>query len=249
MSNTVILDLDLDFFLDRIAHFRSIRDGRLDDSYKPWRNELVKVFLDEKCALQSSAPIPGKLLKHHDELFFILRQMFRDKRIDAPVHLVHVDAHDDLGCDSSLEYVLTDYFNRSLEDRYSPETGTGKLHAGNFLVFLAACGWLSKMTFVHHPQWDGSLPSAYFKNDDPSTQILDLQGYDARALANPVEIMHLHTLKSKTNIACIPFRISSMDDFFLQQPPDYLFLTQSPQFTPVSSDALIPEIMNYVSEV
>lgn len=167
--------------------------------------------------------------------------MFRDKRIDAPVHLVHVDAHDDLGCDSSLEYVLTDYFNRSLEDRYSPETGTGKLHAGNFLVFLAACGWLSKMTFVHHPQWDGSLPSAYFKNDDPSTQILDLQGYDARALANPVEIMHLHTLKSKTNIACIPFRISSMDDFsysshqiisFLlshHNSPPYLLMLLSPK--------------------
>lgn len=90
----VILDIDLDFFLNSIIY--SPKKPRPNNSYiDVWKTEEVINFLEKRCKLSRNKKIKGKLLKTHDELFYCFKKMIEQKIIMVPFELVHIDAHAD----------------------------------------------------------------------------------------------------------------------------------------------------------
>ncbi len=153
VAATHILDLDLDFFLDKIAHRRPDKGKRLPSwGYKPWKKDEVRSFLERQCLLSTANPTKGRVVTHHDEVFWLWRDLVDARQIGVPFSVVHVDAHSDLGMGypAADRYVMTELLHESLEDRKSPFKSQVK--PGNFLLFAVACCWVSQITFVLHPR-------------------------------------------------------------------------------------------------
>ena len=64
-----VLDLDLDFFVDGVAHWREPDRGRLDaDEYPAWSLDGTLNFLQTRCGLTER--LPGFVVGDHGELFY-----------------------------------------------------------------------------------------------------------------------------------------------------------------------------------
>ncbi len=101
-----ILDLDLDFFLDNIAHWEEEDGSRLSDTqYSPWTEEEVRGFLEKQCGLSPNAQINGRFITHHHEAFLFWRELILKEQLTTPFEIVHVDAHSDTGL-SRVQYTV-----------------------------------------------------------------------------------------------------------------------------------------------
>jgi hypothetical protein len=77
-----ILDIDLDFFLDNIAHDNSSGGERLsEEDFKPWSEEAVREFLESRCGLSTGKRIPGKYIIHHHDAFYWWRELSARKAV------------------------------------------------------------------------------------------------------------------------------------------------------------------------
>lgn len=93
---TRILDLDLDFFFHKAAHWRDAGSGRLDaEAYPPWSNKEAIDFLHDHCCL--AAPRPGFVVENHGELIELWATAIDSGRLTPPLSVTHIDAHSDLG--------------------------------------------------------------------------------------------------------------------------------------------------------
>lgn len=88
-----VLSLDADFFVSPVARWVTYAsEERLSEPYVTDEREAIDEFLD-RCLLTTSG-IRGVFIRHHDEAFDVLRAV---APLGAPIDLVHVDAHADLG--------------------------------------------------------------------------------------------------------------------------------------------------------
>lgn len=63
-----VLDLDLDFFVYGVEHWRDRDHGRLDpEDYPAWSLHETLAFLQTGCGL--TGRLPGFVVEHHGELF------------------------------------------------------------------------------------------------------------------------------------------------------------------------------------
>ena len=149
-----------------------------------------------------------------------------------------------MGFNSSYIYICTELLQLPLEKRYYPKRGIHYLHPGNFVVLAAACRWVEQINFITHPRWPRGLPDLpdyYFKNFDTRSGFIQLKQYKKEdikygdfAYANPVELEPE-----------VPFKTIASEAFISDGRYNYIFLTQSPSYTPLESDKLIPMIMDY----
>lgn len=239
-----VLDIDLDFFVDSIAHGASAdkrlpewgysaETGRVEGYFTDTIEEAL-AYLETHCLLPQRNKTPGAIFEHHDELFDFAVAHFTE-----PVHLIHVDAHADMGGDlnSSWEYHSTQYMHLPLHERRTPTRGNNYLNCGNFLVFLAACGLLEKVTFVTHPKWQIDYDCLYLKDFSSASGALQLKRFPP----NTVRDANFHTVPHEKEDE-IPFIQVSREDFFSIVQPDTVFLTRSPCFTPASADSIYDAI-------
>jgi len=64
-----VLELDLDFYLDHIAHCED-KDSRLSDTdYRPWTEDEVRRYLEEQCRLSINRPVKRRFVTHHHGAF------------------------------------------------------------------------------------------------------------------------------------------------------------------------------------
>lgn len=113
-----VLDLDLDFFLYGAAHGVDSADSRLDpEEYPPWPLDHAIDFLVEQCLLTERRP--GFVVEHHNEIFYRWGEALERGQMTAPLEVVHVDAHADLGVgDTAYAYVMSELAFEPVEDRY-----------------------------------------------------------------------------------------------------------------------------------
>jgi hypothetical protein len=242
-----ILDIDLDFFLDSVAYHRSPGGERLGDDYRPWDEEAVRTFLELRCGLRRSQPVPGRLVTHHHEAFLFWREFVEEARLVVPFEVVHVDAHADLGTgDAGYVYLMTDVLRRPVSERSRLEIGPWHLNDGNYLAFAAACRWIARVVYVAHPASHDDLLYLHFKNFDQRSGVLQLKGCDKPGLDAIFreEFTYPFALEPE-----IPFIRSLPEDFRETEGFDVAVLCQSPGFTPPRSDVLIPVIMEYIRSV
>jgi hypothetical protein len=161
-----VLDLDLDFFVWDVAHWRAEAAGRLDAAdYPPWTVEESMEFLQERCGLRGA--LPGVAVENHGELFFRWRDAIDAGKLVPPFHVTHVDAHADLGLgDCGFIYLMSSLLFAPLEQRRSPRTGDDALSDGNYLAFAIACRWLSELVYVSTERSPHEIPATVMEGFD-----------------------------------------------------------------------------------
>lgn len=242
-----VIDLDLDFFLDDIAYLVSDYGERLVESdYQPWEEGKIRTFLEENCGLTASRKIPGRIVLHHDEAFIFWRELVEKGLLEVPFEVVHIDAHADLGLgDASWEYIMGDLLHKTLRERMYPERGSHKLCPGSYLAFAVACRWVESLTFVTHPRWSHDLAWLHFKDYDDSSGYLQLKRYDPKV----IDVMKIRELTPQGLEPEVPFHIIKMEEFKDNKPYDYLILSISPGYTPMSADMLLDVFKEYIDIV
>ena len=247
-----MLDLDLDFFLDRVS-WRHPEGRRLDTEegapmYQPWDEGMFRLFLEEVCGLSTARPIPGRVLRDHDEAFYCWRELIRRGILAPPFLISHVDAHSDLGMgEGTYIYIMGDLLHRTVEQRWTPDRT--KVTPGSYLAYAAACRWPSRIVFVRHPEHHDDCPSEHFREHDVSTGLLELKCCDPAEMKRRGSYggdpSHSPPLSLEPPI---PAEFIECWDYKPPEPVDYVVLAQSPDYTPSASDALIPIFREYIVE-
>lgn len=249
-----VLDIDLDFFLnDRYTNFGG-EPGRLDDNcYKPWSIAAVKRFLKGNCGVQT--PIKGKFFQTHDEVFYYIRELQEVNDFALRFEFDHIDAHADLGQgDSSYAYISSEILPLPITQRCYPGKikGWEGLSEGNFLSFAIACRWITRLNHISQAKWERDLQAFLCKDFSLESNAIQLKCYTPSQMHEI--IFYGDLLKKAMEIEPVslepevPYRTIDYKDFHNDQPYDLFFLTQSPDYTPKSSDSLIPIICEYISE-
>lgn len=234
-----VLNIDLDFFLNKIADNR-FGDIRLDkNEFLPWNEKDFRLFLENKCRLNTAKKIPGKIITHHDEAFYIFKNLYKDDS-NNQISLTHIDAHTDLKAgfpNVGLLYILHTLNNIPIENR-KHKIDLNHMGPANYLSFAISLNLFSKILFVHHSDYNNEdMPVAFFKDLCFKSGFIEMKGYDVDDfdLTSPINVDHQ-----------IPFYISSKEDYCAQETYDYIIFCQSPAYTPCTSDFLLDVVKEYI---
>lgn len=252
-----ILDIDLDFFLDKVPGFVSTdSDERLEsESYAPWEKNEVENFLINQCGLNKEKKIPGKRLTHHKEVYYEVRNMVESRQI-KDVNIDHIDAHADLGLgDMCFKYLFFNLIRKSVSNRYHHDENVPdieKMGSGNYLLFMIANRWIKSLRYIHLEEKGDDTNWVFFKNLNRDSGYIKLRAYCESQTPDSWTGIDPYKFITDTN-PCIldkevPFETIQFRDYISESSYDYVFLTQSPSHTPVESDALIPTIMQFVDQ-
>lgn len=243
-----VLDLDLDFFVSPIATWQSDFGPRLpDDAYDVWEINDVKAFLESQCQLSQNKKVKGKIVCHHHEAFFYLRELIIIGKLRVPFELVHIDAHADLGLgDAGWKYLTTEVLHKDLRDRMYPKVGNEYLGPGNYLAFAVACRWISELVFVRHSNAVDDLMAMHFKDFNVNSGFLQLKKYDPHELEQPLLSMDLTQLQPLDLEPCVPMKSIPVSEYFNSQPFDFAVISWSPGFTPPKADRILEYIRSYL---
>lgn len=237
MSTIRILDIDLDFFLDCKERPRKINKRKLN-KYQPWKASEVKRFLENNCGLDLIKKPLGKEFLHHHEVYLFCKNL-KEKDKEIKFHLDHIDAHADLGiCDTKVISIFNDdelvlanesWITDEKEKKYD-------LNPGNFILFFLLQGWLSYLTYINHP---------HLLYSDINKKVLCEK-------SNKLCVKYFDSNNKETvakNFPYVPFFQLDYRTFNNCHKYDYIFLTKSPDYTPIASDGLIPIISNYFVKI
>jgi hypothetical protein len=241
------LDLDLDAFLSNVAHWISGNRRLNSRHYIPWAQDTLRLYLEERCLLDRDNRIPGRFAVHHAPAF----DYFVGITIaaDAPLNVVHIDGHADLGMgDGSWVYLTSDILSRAPNDRMNPRIGPRSLNNGSYLAFLLATRRVAFLTYVHPPQAQHDLIEMYFVENDPTSGNIQLKRFSREVIAER-GTLGADPLNEGDAISlepCIPFQRIAIADYRAHNRFHNAFLCQSPGFTPRTADALIEVFSEYI---
>lgn len=187
------------------------------------------------------------MVKHHDGAFHWWQQLIDAGKLIAPFHVTHVDAHADLGYagwySAEQEFVGKKLLHRPVTERPDFILNNSGLNAGNYLLLAVACQWITDITYILHE--DGSsndIPNWIFRDKSAAIYIeLPVIHPDAK----PFLGNGLPALQREPKVRLRP---NFADDYVAQHEYEFVVLSESPQFTPISSDALIDVVREYILE-
>lgn len=230
------LDLDLDFFLNDIAYLSRCETGRQSSEYKPWRISKVRRFLERRCGLSHCAPIPGRIVEGHDEVFAFWRKLIESGNLRIPFEVVHIDAHPDLSVGGGL-YMMSGFLLIDSEQRLAM-INRENIHSGNYLTFAIACGWIASLVWVRHREHK-FLPRL---RGDRISGLVQL----SKAEDKEYSIRNLPAAEREHGVR---FKILPWQSFRTRKTFDYIAMSRSPDFTPPESDELVPVIEEYIRPI
>lgn len=240
------LDIDLDAFLNSVAHWPE--GGRLDpDDYTPWAEARLRNFLERQCGLSLSSPIKGWFVENHDGAFEIMRNLVTGGA--GPLEVVHVDGHADLGMGDPSWVDLIQHVAKPLADRYEPQRTNEGLNLGSWLAYALAAELISDLTYVYPAGYGDDLPPIYFPRGDKRAGFIEMKAYIRTGLpmnGSVPDYHELYLLEPDVALPQVPFRMVTLDDYAADAPFSAGLLCRSPDYTPETSDALIPIIQEYI---
>jgi len=230
------LDLDLDFFLDKNAYSSGYDGGRLGPDYKPWSVSRVRHFIEDRCALSTGSPIQGRIVERHDGVLEFWRTLIRSNRLKIPFEVIHIDAHPDLWV-GDIIYRTSDLLHFNLE-RGLTVLENKSIHAGNYLTFGIAYGWVGSLTWVSLFK---SAKDITQRDGDAKSVLLRENSSDKCALAI--------RLPARERERSVCFKVLHWRNFRTSEKFDYMALSKSPDFTPPTSDRLVDIIEEYMKQI
>ncbi|MDA7916092.1 UPF0489 family protein [Verrucomicrobia bacterium] len=243
-----VLDIDLDFFLNRIYYCQDEPQGRLDPAeYQVDSTEVVMAYLRDRCGLDEENPIPGVACEHHVEVFDHWEQMVEDGVLIPPFEVVHVDAHADMGLGNlSCLYIAEEMLIAPLEERIVPGgRDPWSLNNCNFILFALAMGWIGKLTYVRHPDCIDDIQWMHMKDFSTTSGYVQMKRFEPGFADDLKDFMEVKKLPFTADPE-IPMEVVSRDDFIATEVPDFLFITQSPNYTPETIDPVFEKAKRFV---
>lgn len=213
---------------------------RPDPSEHPvWPTDEALTFLAERCLL--TRPLPGFVTENHAELFPRWRSAIDEGLLVPPFHVTHVDAHADLGLgDAGYVYLLTDLLFQDVEDRQNPIVGSSGLNDGNHLAFAIACRWIGDLVYVYGEGGGSDELSLVMEGFDQRATNVQLP---AMAEAELDKLVHQRGDPVVSRLEPpVPYRSTRREDYRADAPFDFVCLTRSSPYTPVTADPLYDEI-------
>ena len=229
--NQLVLDLDLDFFLDKINHSRWFNTRLRNTKFNPWSEEKVRYFLEEQCGLSKESRVLGRFYEQHDGAFFFWRELIEKNQLQVPFELIRVDAHADFGRgDKSWKYIMGELLHLPVKERMYPKVGfRSGLNLANYMAFAVACRWFSKITFVIHPKWQYDLVAMYYKDYYVPTGCLQLKKYDKKQLNRKFKKKFYETTPLGLEPVIVPLERVRLHKFKNDNQFSFMFLF-SPSF-------------------
>ena len=185
---------------------------------------------------------------HHDEAFDHWLELWHRAPSAFPLDVVHVDSHADLGCrECAWIDLAVDVLHRPPEERWKIEHREGGLTPGSYLLYACSCRWIASLEYVYHPKGLG---------DDIDPPLLGPTDLDSKFLyvgalgQSQIDALRFHRAEAPAPPATpeppIPFQRTSGERWRNTAPLDRVILCQSPDYTPVESDALLPIFWDYI---
>lgn len=249
-----ILDLDMDFFLNKVALNRPFNSKRLSNKeYIPWNEKSVRRFLEFNCGLEKKKPILGRIVKEHRETFYFCRELINANKLCTPFDVLHIDAHADLGLgDGAWSYIFENVLKLPVDKRQFVEKfrckKIYKVDSGNYLLYMIACRWVNELTYVKHLLADNyDFLQEIMKNCDDDSGYIQLKRFDKPIYfyQNIIEQDFITEPEVKLNIIK-NFHLyieNKLNNF------DFIILSKSPSYTPKSADFIVDIVKEYMKEI
>lgn len=254
-----ILDIDMDYFLEKIPIF--IPDSSVErvpgNEYPVWTRDAVVDFLENNLGLSKNRKIRGKIVKHHYEALYYWRDLIKNKKLEVPFEVIHVDSHADLGLGyPSWAFIMDSLLTLPVEKRSAIENYKSIFdkyyipQIGDYLLFALAFRWISKLTYVCNPKNSGDDYVWMILKDgiEPNDKIQLVHNANMKAL----DIKFGHSREYYETALREPevdFAIVNSAVMFKHNGNyDYITFCISPNYTPDSADFIIELIKEYILE-
>lgn len=265
-----ILDLDMDYFMDSVAHTPDSVLARLSENDygdSVWCERKVRGFLEGNLGLSKEKKLPGRIVRGHNEAITFWRELIGRGALSVPFDVVHVDSHADLGLGySSWTYILNDLLSYPVEERpihnkYIDCFGNWREESiGDYLLFAVAYQWISKIIYCANPNgekndylWDilKNFEEQYIWDDpvENTIQLLYNPNMDFPRYDDYDHVKREYIAKSKADPEVPLIIIPTIEAVKFHGDFDYVVMAQSPNYTPASADFIIDVLKEYIDEI
>ncbi len=244
-----VADLDLDLFLEQFDNLDRGRH-RQPSTLGAWSPERLRIFLEKQCRFDPRrGRIPGRFIVDHDEAFEIIGALAgQHGRLD----LAHMDSHADLST-GPFDRAWVDIGSRLLgvDCHQRPAAilreGAAKLSPANYLAFVLACRWISSLIYVHHPSGGEDLMPFFFRDFDVASNVIEMR-FVPEGMEAAIQAVSRDRLRQLPHLLepAIPFQKISSTQFAATTSFDFVIVCQSPGYTPIETDKLIPILSDYI---
>lgn len=158
-----------------------------------------------------------------------------------PFHVTHVDAHADLGLgDAGYVYLLTELLRKRPEERQNPIVGPSGLNDGNHLAFAIACRWISDLVYVYGQGGGSDELTLVMEGFERSASNIQLATLTQQQIDR---YLHRQGKPTPEHLEpAVPYWSTYWEAFSAQAPFDFVCLTRSPPYAPVTADPLFDRI-------
>lgn len=266
-----VLDIDMDYFMDVVAHTGFSEKERLsDDCYvnSVWSEDRVRDFLENNLGLSQENKIKGRIVNGHNESLFFWEEQIDSANLQIPFQVVHVDSHADLGLGVAgvSEFLQEGILLLDPEVRRKIRSFefNGKIQEitiGDYLLWAIAYRYISEIDYCANPHgekddycWD-TLKD--FKEnyifDKPVTNYIQLKYNPRMDLPNYSDDEYI---QRKYLEECTLFEpevslniYPQITDVSYDGKFDYVTFAISPNYTPQNADFIIEIIKEYIDQI
>jgi hypothetical protein len=241
-----VLDIDLDFFVSDVLHWPDESSRPDPEEHQVWSNTDALTFLRDRCRLQGRRP--GFVTENHAELFPLWRAAITRGMLVPPFHVTHIDVHADLGLgDVGYQYLLTELLREPPENRQYPSVGPSSLNDANHLAFAIACRWIADLVYVFGEGGGSDELPLVMQDFDPASHI-QLATLSQQQIS---DYLYQQDKPTPEHLEpAVPYRSTRWEEFFAEGPFDFVCLTRSPPYTPVTADPLFDRIREaFIDEI
>ncbi|MBP3818444.1 MAG: UPF0489 family protein [Butyrivibrio sp.] len=264
-----ILDLDMDYFMEKVAHTPLKNSKRLDDEYyvkSVWTEKRVRDFLENNLGLSKENKIKGRIVKGHDEALYFWEELIKNGQLVDPFEVVHVDSHADLGlgCFSDgfiqEKLIMMPVEKRRKTRTYEFNGKIEKINIGDYLLWAIAYRMISRLTYCANP------------NDDKNDYCWDIMKDFHEELIFDKKVTNIIQLKCNSKMEMPYYNsedsykkkylegaikepevefiiIPTIEDVSYEGDFDFAVFAQSPNYTPVNADYIKDIFREYIIEI
>lgn len=256
-----ILDIDVDFFLDKVSTSVGAGERLSSEEYSVWDVCEIRKFLRRALQNDETARVPAIVCERHDEVYHLCRIMQKNGLMDKSPWWIHVDAHDDVHGDSDV--LIEEASKLEYKEGYAITAkieSTFDVREDNFLAYLILMKMIGSLDYIGLPGSDFVAHPYLGENRESIGIPVFPDGSIDWVITKPAEELYRMMFGESQNrfteihrIAdCIPggrripFYQSNYQTYdysrFENKRIDLAFLVKSPEYTPPSSDCLFGEV-------
>ncbi len=264
-----VLDLDMDYFMETVAHTPFSVSERLDEKdygNSVWSEKRVREFLEHNLGLSKKRKVPGRVVVGHNESLFFWEELISKGKLEDPFEVIHVDSHADLGLGcASADFLQGAILTLPVESRrrirnYEFNGKIENINIGDYLLWAIAYRMISKLTYCANPNnekndycWD-TLKDFHenFIWDKPISNYIQLKYNQNMELPkyNSEEVYKKKYLEGAMKEPEVELRIiPTINDVKFDGDFDFAVIAQSPNYTPVSADFILEIFKEYIIEI